>query len=192
RPCKTIRSEEAVGTQRTLEAVGAIGEKALNEDIAETLRYLERIHNGITSGMLQIPETIKVNKIGPHELTDPLVRKKTDFRGKRKPYIIKKLLNQITDVGCIPTNIIQLEKIQTKLSALEEFRESPNILKFYGLSYIDNQQVKVYEWANRKLTRREVYNTYNISWVAKVSIALDICWKSLLAFLLRASSQHSL
>ncbi|CAG8719110.1 13627_t:CDS:2, partial [Funneliformis caledonium] len=59
-------------------------------------------------------------------------------------------------------------------------------------SYIDNQQVKVYKWVNWKLTRCEVYNIYNISWVAKVSIALDICWESLLAFLLCVSLQLSL
>ncbi|CAG8594339.1 15626_t:CDS:2 [Funneliformis caledonium] len=36
-----------------------------------------------------------------------------------------------------------IEKIQAKLRFLEVFQVSPNILKFYGLSYIDNYQVKV-------------------------------------------------
>ena len=48
-----------------------------------------------------------------------------------------------------------------------KLRDSPNILKFYGLSHLDNQMVMVVEWAELG-SLREVYNTYDIAWPSKV------------------------
>ncbi|CAG8515152.1 1314_t:CDS:10 [Funneliformis caledonium] len=160
-----------------------IDRKALDEDIVEMSRFLERIEGGITTGNNQINldvilinnqikeiidmnrwkavEIIKTKEIEPNELSDS--------REKRKHYPIRKFLKQSIDVACIRN-----DNLSSRIVILELLSYSPNVLKFYGLSYVENHQVMVFEWAEHG-NLREVYNTYEISWVAKVSIALGIC-----------------
>ncbi|CAB4398666.1 unnamed protein product [Rhizophagus irregularis] len=127
---------------------------------------------------LPISETLKATTIEPKDIMDPLVGKKTDCRGKKEPFIYKKSYKAM-EVACIPRAIPeddspQANKIQAQLAILGKLRDSPNILKFYGLSHLDNQMVMVVEWAELG-SLREVYNTYDIAWPSKVQIALDIC-----------------
>ncbi|CAG8518003.1 11739_t:CDS:10 [Funneliformis mosseae] len=172
-----------------------IDRKALNEDIVEMSRFLERIGGGIVSDnnqintvlqeviliknqiestqkrYLPIPESIKANKIEPNELTEPLGGKASDRRGKEEPYTLRKCLKQSIDVACIPTklqddNSQKAQWFQAQLSILGKLQDSPNILKFYGFSYVESHPVMVFEWAEHG-NLREVYNTYEISWVAK-------------------------
>ncbi|CAI2166719.1 19772_t:CDS:10 [Funneliformis geosporum] len=179
-----------------------IDQQALIEDIAEMSRFLDRIGDDIACDNYQIntvfqeviliknrlnyfghnrhnlpiPETFKVKKIVPNELTDPLERVASDRRGKTKPYIVKKLLKkflkQSIDVACIPT--YYGKNFKTHLVILGKLHSSPDILKFYGLSHVENHKVMVFEWAEYG-NLREVYNAYDISWTSKVSIALNIC-----------------
>ncbi len=53
------------------------------------------------------------------------------------------------------------------INILEKLRDSSNILKFYGLSHIDNQSVMILEWAELG-NLCEVYDKFDISWTAKV------------------------
>lgn len=121
---------------------------------------------------LPISETLKATTIEPKDIMDPLVGKKTDCRGKKEPFIYKKSYKAM-EVACIPSEIPeddspQANKIQARLVILGKLRDSPNILKFYGLSHLDNQMVMVVEWAELG-SLREVYNTYDIAWPSKVS-----------------------
>ncbi|CAI2170749.1 13593_t:CDS:2 [Funneliformis geosporum] len=177
-------TEDIAEMTRFLEKIeGGItcGNNQINTVLQEVIlikNQIESIHD-IKKSNLPIPESIKANKIEPNELTDPLGGKKSDRRGKGEPYTYRKSLKQSIDVACIPTtlpddNSQKTQKIQAQLTILGKLRDSPNILKFYGLSYIDNRLVKVFEWAEFG-TLREVYNEYDISWTAKVTIALDIC-----------------
>ncbi|GBB92361.1 hypothetical protein RclHR1_00020064 [Rhizophagus clarus] len=127
---------------------------------------------------LPISETLKATTIDPKEIVDPIIGKKTDCRGKKEPFIYKKSYKAV-EVACIPRTIPeddspQANKIQAQLAILGKLRDSPNILKFYGLSHLDSQMVMVVEWAELG-SLREVYNTYDIAWPSKVQIALDIC-----------------
>ena len=111
--------------------------------------------------------------IDPKEITDPLIKKKTDCRGKKEPFIYRKFYKAI-EVACIPRAIPeddtpQANKMQAQLSILGKLKDSPNVLKFFGISHLDNQMVMVVEWAEYG-SLREVYNTYDIAWTSKVSI----------------------
>jgi hypothetical protein len=122
---------------------------------------------------LPISETLKATTIDPKEISEPLFGKKDDRRGKKEPFIFKKVYKAV-EVACIPRAIPeddspQANKIQAQLAILGKLRDSPNILKFFGLSHLDNQMVMVLEWAEYG-SLREVYNTYDIAWTSKVSI----------------------
>lgn len=121
---------------------------------------------------LPISETLKATTIDPKEIMDPLIGNKNDCRGKKEPFIYKKSYKAV-EVACLPRAIPeddspQANKIQAQLAILGKLRDSPNILKFYGLSHLDNQMVMVVEWAELG-SLREVYNTYDIAWQSKVN-----------------------
>src|ERR1043166_218613 len=128
--------------------------------------------NDIKRSNLPIPESIKATTIEPRDVTDPVGGKATDRRGKREPYIVKKSLKQSIEVACVPTTIpddnsMKAQKIQAQLAILGKLQDSPNILKFYGLSHVDSHLVMVLEWAELG-NLREVYNKFDIAWTAKV------------------------
>ena len=150
---------------------GSVVSNTVFQEIILIKDQIERV-NDIKPSSLSIPGIIKVNRIEPHEFTDPLEKKSSDRRGKKEPLILKKLLKQTIDVAYIPTlipkdNTIEAEKFQDQLAVIGKLR-APNILRFYGFSYVDNQPVKVFEWAEYG-NLREVYNTYDISWTTKVN-----------------------
>ncbi|RIA81175.1 kinase-like domain-containing protein [Glomus cerebriforme] len=157
------------------------GNNQINTVLQEVILIKNQIETftDIKRSSLPIPESIKATTIEPNELTDPLGGKATDRRRKKEPYIVKKSWKFSIDVACIPTNIpednsMKAQNVQAKLAILGKLQDSPNILKFYGLSHIDNNLVMVVEWAELG-NLREVYNKFDISWTAKVSIALGIC-----------------
>ncbi|CAG8561899.1 3330_t:CDS:2 [Funneliformis mosseae] len=127
---------------------------------------------------LPIYETLKATTIDTSEIKDPLIVNNNNRRGKKEPFIYKKYYKTM-DVACIPRSIPedethQAKKIQAQLAILGKLKDSPNILKFFGISHLENQMVMVVEWAELG-SLREVYNRCDIAWPAKVQIALDIC-----------------
>ncbi|CAG8661217.1 995_t:CDS:2 [Acaulospora morrowiae] len=179
-----------------------LDQESLTSDIAEMTKFLGRIEGGIIDNNNKINIVLqevlimkdkvehmnsaqndpsiwnmKANEIKPVELTDPLNGRSTDRRGEA-PCILKKIY-KVQEVACKPINIPETDspdakKIQGHLAILGKLRDSPNILRFYGLSYVDNNQVMVLEWAEMG-SLKEVYDKYDIAWHAKVLIALDIC-----------------
>ena len=65
-------------------------------------------------------------------------------------------------------------KTQRLLEILMKLSECKHILRFYGISTIENNNVMVFEWAERG-TLRELYSKKYIPWHFKVRIALEIC-----------------
>lgn len=110
---------------------------------------------------------IKAKEVHPKKLSNPLIK-----IGKT---IVKKTLSNEVDVVC-KFQVIGEEdrRIQELLTILEKLKESNNILKFYGLSKVDDLQVMVFEWAEYG-SLQEMYNKYDIGWRSKVQIALGIC-----------------
>ncbi|RHZ74614.1 hypothetical protein Glove_220g57 [Diversispora epigaea] len=154
-----------------------IDQFALESDDADMTKFLERIGDDIIDQNKKInivlhevslmkeklyhsdslDKNIKATKIESTELSDPLISK----------------------VACKPLNLQnedpkEAAKIQGELAILEKLRDSPNIIGFYGLSFIENSDVMILEWAEYG-SLRELYCKYEIAWHGKVQIALDIC-----------------
>ncbi|RHZ75816.1 hypothetical protein Glove_209g127 [Diversispora epigaea] len=174
-----------------------IDQFALDSDNADMAKFLERIEGGIIDqdqkinivlrevslmkGKLEhqnkINDDIKADKIKSTELSDPLMSKPTDCRG-RNFRIIKKMYKKF-EVACKPIDLQNSEpkeaaKIQGHLAILGKLRDSPNIIRFYGLSKTENLDVMVFEWADYG-SLKELYCKFDIAWHVKVQIALGIC-----------------
>ncbi|RIB24353.1 kinase-like domain-containing protein [Gigaspora rosea] len=181
------------GFKREIDAI------ALKSDLEEMSKFLETIGgdvvdanqniNNVLKEVLiiknqlrfqnSITKNIRATEIEPRELNDPQIGNSTDTRGNKESPLVKKLLNRAIEVACKLTKIIdddtsESQKIQTQLAILGKLKDSPNILKFYGLSKISNYRVTVFEWAELG-TLQELYDENDIAWCSKVQIALDIC-----------------
>ncbi|CAG8562381.1 21740_t:CDS:2 [Gigaspora margarita] len=166
----TISNEE----QRKLD------QENLNADFEEMKQFLKTIAGGVMDNNSQINTIInKLQIINEKvELDDLLYREIKLCAGKS---IVKKLYRG-NNVVCKPTNIVDdgtsiNQRIQVQLVILGKLKEYLNILKFYGLSNLDDNQVMVFEWAN-KGNLQELYLNQDIDLVKKVHIALDICRKN--------------
>ncbi|KAF0532417.1 kinase-like protein [Gigaspora margarita] len=142
--------------------------EALEQDISDMNKFLDQIKGERISD-------IKPVNINPDDLLDP---EETDRRGTKPKYIYKKIY-KFCEVACKPIVIpkdydIKAQRFYVRFAILGKLRESPNILKFFGLSYLEGNIVMINEWTEMG-TLREVYEKYDITWFAKVHIATDIC-----------------
>ncbi|CAG8760047.1 11344_t:CDS:2, partial [Acaulospora morrowiae] len=149
-----------------------LDQQGLESDIAEMMNFLEKIEGNIIdqnkaiNTVIQevkiiknqldtstIPDNIKKMKsheIKPSELQDPPHGKSDDARGR-----VTKKIYKVHDVACKIVAIsdddnrsqAELARYQAQLAILRKLRDSPNILKFYGISKISRSQVIVLEWA---------------------------------------------
>jgi serine/threonine protein kinase len=148
------------------------------QEISILKNKLDSIENKTATSNDEIP--IEAIQLSESELNDPLVTKKTDRRRFKAPYIFKKILkDKMLEVACKPVTIPEAEtyehqRLQARLLILRKLEESPNILKFYGISTLEGEKIMIFEWAELG-NLRELYTNKDISWRAKVSIALDIC-----------------
>ncbi|CAG8545775.1 10879_t:CDS:2 [Diversispora eburnea] len=177
-----------------------IDQFALESDIADMTKFLEKIGGGIIDQNQKInillhevslmkekldhPDSsdnniknIKADEIKSTDLMDPIVSKEKDRRGNNRQ-VIRKIYKNF-EVACKPIDLQnndpkETAKIQGQLAILGKLRESPNIIRFYGLSYTENSDVMVFEWADYG-SLKELYCQYDIAWHRKVKIALDIC-----------------
>ncbi|CAG8708724.1 4743_t:CDS:2, partial [Dentiscutata heterogama] len=74
------------------------------------------------------------------------------------------------EVACKP---IDDDHHGNELAILGRLSLSPQILKFYGHSVVNNAQVMIFEWADRG-NLMELYEKYDIPWTRKIQIAKDI------------------
>ncbi|RHZ46439.1 hypothetical protein Glove_621g60 [Diversispora epigaea] len=170
-----------------------IDKSALESDVDNMTKFLEKIDDDIIDQNQKInivlqevslmkerldhPDSSNKTEIKSTELGDPFVSKATDRRGKSLQ-VFKKIYKNF-EVACKPINLQnedfnEVTKIQGELAILEKLRDAPNIIRFYGLSNVDNSKVMVFEWADHG-SLRELYCKYDIAWHGKVRIALDIC-----------------
>ncbi|CAG8553048.1 7086_t:CDS:2, partial [Dentiscutata heterogama] len=108
---------------------------------------------------------VRAQRINSSELKDLLIPLE-NHRGR----IVKKLYND-SEVACKP--IGDYKNQESDLTILGKL-QSEYILRFYGLSSVDNLKVIVLEWTNNG-TLKELYNTYIIPWTRKLQIVRDIC-----------------
>ncbi|KAF0485900.1 kinase-like protein [Gigaspora margarita] len=104
------------------------------------------------------------NNINPDEFDDP---KKQMIRET----IFKKLYKSTIEVACKPISFDSQNENQ--MAILRKLNLSPQILKFYGHSVVNNSQVMIIEWAELG-NLREYYDEHDITWTRKIKIAKDI------------------
>ncbi|RIB00784.1 kinase-like domain-containing protein [Gigaspora rosea] len=113
---------------------------------------------------------ITVPKIDAKELINPPFPGENDIRGSHRP--LHKKFYKGFEVACKP--IEDSKRRQGELTILGKLSLSPNILRFYGLSYIDNREVMVSEWAEHR-SLKDLYDNYDIAWPRKLQMIRDIC-----------------
>ncbi|KAF0485901.1 kinase-like protein [Gigaspora margarita] len=104
------------------------------------------------------------NNINPDEFDDP---KKQINREN----LIKKLYKSTIEVACKPISFDSQNENQ--MAILRKLNLSPQILKFYGHSVVNNSQVMIIEWAELG-NLREYFDEHDITWTRKIKIAKDI------------------
>lgn len=148
------------------------------QEISLLKNRLDSIENKTATSIYEIP--IEAIQLPESDLNDPVVTKKTDRRRPKPPYIFKKVLkDKMLEVACKPVKIpvsetLERKKLQARLLIMRKLKDSPNILKFYGISTLEGNRIMVFEWAELG-SLKELYENKDISWRAKASIALNIC-----------------
>ncbi|RIA96641.1 kinase-like domain-containing protein [Glomus cerebriforme] len=115
---------------------------------------------------------IRINKIDSKDLANPTIERPDDRRGK---FIIRKIYKG-QEVACKPILKKTTEEMKTcskTLKFLTEISECKQVLRFYGISTIKNNNVMVLEWAERG-TLKQLYEQKHIPWKFKARIALEI------------------
>ncbi|RGB31479.1 kinase-like domain-containing protein [Rhizophagus diaphanus] len=118
---------------------------------------------------------LRVNKIDSKDLANPKIGKSDDRRGE---FIVKKIYKG-QEVACksISNNKEEMKtdsKSQRLLEILIKISECKYILRFYGISTVENHNVMVFEWAELG-NLRQLYLEKQIQWHCKVRIVLGIC-----------------
>ncbi|GBB95587.1 hypothetical protein RclHR1_02570021 [Rhizophagus clarus] len=166
-----------------------IEEEALKDDLGEMGNYLKKMHNDILENKDKIDfiyDAVKhirnysdasynVNMIDSKDL---IPVKSVDKRGRGPNFIIRKIYKGL-EVACkyISNDEEKLKtcsRIQKIHEILMKSSECKHILKFYGISTIENRNVMVFEWAERG-TLSQLYEQKDIPLHYKVRIALEIC-----------------
>ncbi|CAG8852546.1 21943_t:CDS:2, partial [Gigaspora margarita] len=107
---------------------------------------------------------VHIQVIDPNKLIDP---RQKDFRST----VIKKFYGSV-EVECKP--IAGGFSHEAEFAILGKLSQSPNIIRFYGISEVDNNDVMVFEWAEHG-NLKEYYTRHDIPWTRKIQIIRDIC-----------------
>ncbi|CAG8443961.1 6766_t:CDS:2 [Dentiscutata heterogama] len=129
---------------------------------------------------LTLIEEYKAPSVDPKELQDPF-SSKDNVRGTNKT--VRKKIFRGMEVACKKVTLVKgnygpfdhanLKKQQNELAALLKLFFCPYIINFYGISYIENSEVMIYDWAPYS-NLREMYSKYDIDWPTKLRFARDI------------------
>ncbi|CAB4441873.1 unnamed protein product [Rhizophagus irregularis] len=162
-------------------------EIALSEDLAEFEKYLSAIDSKADNIYEEVKYIRKhlddktfhgANKIDSKSLLLPARGKPDNRRGKFPNFVEKRTLKG-QEVACKLTSTTDEEmesntRVQGHLEILMKLSTCNHILRFYGVSKIDETNAMVFEWAQRG-TLKELYEIKDIQWHYKVQIALKIC-----------------
>ncbi|KAF0512710.1 kinase-like protein [Gigaspora margarita] len=164
-----IMSNEAARVKEAKKVDKAIEntEEALKK-LDNTDQKLDMIAKNIDFLMKDKSHDAQVKKIDPSELSEPPY-KETNFRRN----VAKKIYKGEYEEHEVAYKPIDSQNLGTELTILKKLK-SKFILQFYGLSYVDNNEVMISEWAE-KGTLKELYNKHDIPWTRKIQIIRDIC-----------------
>ncbi|CAG8848422.1 7643_t:CDS:2, partial [Gigaspora margarita] len=129
------------------------GIKLVHDKIGAVIQHIDYIQSTRQSDL---------KKIDTSELDDP---SEPIVRGK----VFKKLYKSFIEVACKPIDDDQ----EYEMAILSKLGISPQILKFYGHSTVNNLKVMILEWVELG-NLRQLYEKHEISWARKIQIAKDI------------------
>ncbi|CAG8728880.1 12838_t:CDS:2, partial [Dentiscutata heterogama] len=158
-------------------AIAVANKAARDEDARKVDKALKDIENTLNSKLDPIAKSVDfmksqmnnqstsfvADRIVPNDLKDPNFPTDDDIRG----HVFKRVY-RLKEVACKPIRG-DLNQYQHELAVLGKLSETENILRFYGLSHIDNMEVMIFEWASYK-TLKELYDTFDIPWTRKIQI----------------------
>ncbi|CAG8607180.1 22302_t:CDS:2 [Rhizophagus irregularis] len=146
-------------------------------DLGEFDKFLEAVGGTFYEELIKKhidTKTFQTNKIDSRDLILPVQGKPNDTRGKYPNVVMRRILNG-QEVACKSNSTTEEDtKVQRQLEILTKISECKHILRFYGVSKIDDINIWVFEWAHRG-TLKELYETKDIQWHYKAQIALNIC-----------------
>ncbi|CAI2167501.1 17534_t:CDS:2 [Funneliformis geosporum] len=176
--------------------------ECIREDIGEMSSYIQNIKSATAQSAHQINELLeevrllrdciesgkgldaKPNQIDENDIKDPFVTDRTDYRGSNN-HIIRKQYKTTIEIACKPFKLNKevqginenqgnYKRQQGQLAILSKLSDCTNILKFYGLTKLNGEDCMILEWAHYG-NLREVYENYDIPWMRKLHIAIDLC-----------------
>ncbi|RHZ84308.1 hypothetical protein Glove_83g6 [Diversispora epigaea] len=165
-----------------------------NKQILDELDLLEQSVSKVSDGLKNISQQInilseqlssqklnsgeiKVRTVEDHELTDPET-KPGNVRGSQKT-IVKRIFRKAYLVACKKIQAIEKNEtagsrsIQTQLVILNLLGRCPNIITFYGLTRIGQDDYVVFDWAEHG-SLKEVYEQFNIPLHTKLRFISNI------------------
>ncbi|CAG8667644.1 38742_t:CDS:2 [Gigaspora margarita] len=141
------------------ESVKQVGDK-VDESFKQVSDQIDAVAQRII--YMQTTRQGDANKIDSSELSDPQTQ-------KNQGRVFKKIYKSFIEVACKPID----GQNEAELAIIRKLGLSPQILKFYGHSEINNTRVMIFEWAEQG-SLKELYEKYDIPWTRKIQIAKDI------------------
>ncbi|RHZ65068.1 hypothetical protein Glove_319g105 [Diversispora epigaea] len=148
----------------------------LIERLPEEIVQLIRIRSQEVDYINKNIDCFEIKRIESNLLQD--LRNGSDIRQSESKHVTKRFYKETIAVACVKYKVFTEEEkklIDESLIIQRELFECPNILKFYGLSKINGDEILVFEWAELGNLREIYSNENNISLAYKVKIAFGIC-----------------
>ncbi|CAB4485522.1 unnamed protein product [Rhizophagus irregularis] len=170
---------------------GVRDDEAAEYDGAALTKFLENVDGGITTSNKKINPIFDEIIIKRSQISDS---KKVKFQTKKitkldtKNYDSNNTLNNNNNrggnihkmsyeskfVACKYYDSEQSPRFDNELAMLQLLNNSDNIIRFLGLSDLDEGQVLIFDWAEYG-DLQSLYEKYTLDWPVKLNIALGIC-----------------
>ncbi|CAG8605812.1 9869_t:CDS:2 [Funneliformis caledonium] len=180
-----------------------IDQKSLKDDLVETSKFLEKIDVGVEESQVHLvliyeeignlvnmvkrldrkspdDNSIQVKKIGSSQLKDPDVGRERDTRGNNSRKVKRQIYMNAIEVALkpikVPKDAMEKRKFERQLAIQIKASQSPNAIRFFGLTEILSETYMILEWAQLG-SLKEMYEIKQnkIPLELKLTYALQIC-----------------
>ncbi|CAI2184065.1 16829_t:CDS:2 [Funneliformis geosporum] len=180
-----------------------IDQKSLKDDLGETSKFLKKIDIGIEENQVHLAliyeeignlvtqvkridrrssddDSIQVKKIESSQLREPAIGKLLDTRGSNSRLIKRKIYMDAIEIALKPIKIPkenpEKRRVERQLAIQIKASQSPNVIRFYGLTEVGSETFMILEWAQLG-SLKEMYeeNQKQIPLELKLTYALQIC-----------------
>ncbi|CAG8469614.1 9710_t:CDS:2 [Funneliformis mosseae] len=180
-----------------------IDQKSLKDDLVETSKFLEKIDVGVEESQVHLvliyeeignlvnmvkrldrkspdDNSIQVKKIESSQLKDPDVGRERDTRGNNSRKVKRQIYMNAIEVALkpikVPKDAMEKRKFERQLAIQIKASQSPNAIRFFGLTEILSETYMILEWAQLG-SLKEMYEIKQnkIPLELKLTYALQIC-----------------